>query len=125
MSLNFRQQVIALVRQVPEGKLVSYGQVARVLGRPRASRVVGGIMASLDVGDDQTPWHRVVNRKGGISSRQDLFSERDPVTEQAERLHAEGLSSSVDGTYDLKEYGVSDEFLAQAASELVSTSPPL
>lgn len=108
MSLNFRQQVIAMVRRVPPGKLVTYGQVARVLGRPRASRVVGGFMASLDVDDDITPWHRVVNRHGGISYRSDMFSERDPVTEQADRLNQEGLSPGADGCYDLAEYGLDD-----------------
>lgn len=114
--MNFREQVIALVRQVPEGRLVTYGQVARVLGRPRASRVVGGLMASLEIDDEITPWHRVVNRKGGISPRSDIFAERDPVTEHAERLHAEGLSPGVDGTYDLGEYGVSDEELVVTQS---------
>lgn len=111
VSENFREQVIALVRRVPKGRLVSYGQVARVLGRPRASRVVGGYMASLDIDDDITPWHRVVNRHGGISPRHDPFAQRDPMAEQAERLNLEGLSSGLDGCYSLKEYGISDEDL--------------
>lgn len=113
---TFPKQVIALVRQVPEGRLVSYGQVARALGRPRASRIVGGVMSALGPEDRDVPWHRVVNRKGGISHRSDPFSNRDPMTKQAERLHDEGLEPNADGTYDLAIYGLTDgeldEYLA-------------
>lgn len=108
---NFREQVIALVRSVPSGRIVSYGQVARVLGSPRASRVVGGFLASLDSTDSITPWHRVVNRHGGVSHRADPFRQTDPVTEQFERLQAEGLECRSDGKFDLNIYGLTDEAL--------------
>ena len=88
---TFPQQVIALVRKVPEGRLVSYGQIARALGRPKASRIVGGVMSALGPEHGDVPWHRVLNRQGGISTRSDPFSDRDPMTEQAERLLNEGL----------------------------------
>ena len=65
--INFREQVIDLVRRVPRGRIVSYGQIARVLGRPRASRVVGGFLSALPPEDRQTPWQRVLNRHGGVS----------------------------------------------------------
>ena len=108
---HFREKVIALVRQVPPGRIVSYGQVARVCGSPRASRVVGGYMASLDPEDDLTPWHRVVNRHGGVSYRANPFRKTDPVTEQYDRLVAEGLECDLSGNFDLSEYGLSDEQL--------------
>lgn len=113
---SFPQQVIALVRQVPRGRLVSYGQVARVLGRPRAARIVGGVMSSLGPEHGDVPWQRVVNRSGGISPRSDPFSDRDPAREQAERLCDEGLQSGGDGCYDLAEYGMTDEELLRLYS---------
>ncbi len=109
---SFPQQVLALVRRVPRGRLVSYGQVARVLGRPKASRIVGGVMSALGPDDLDVPWHRVVNRLGGISSRSDPFSDRDPTTEQAERLLEEGLEPGAHGLYDLSLHGMTDEELA-------------
>ncbi|HIB66361.1 MAG TPA: MGMT family protein [Phycisphaerales bacterium] len=54
-AVNFREQAIDLIRKVPPGRLVTYGQIARVLGRPRASRVVGGFLHSLPPDDVQTP----------------------------------------------------------------------
>lgn len=114
---SFPQQVIALVRKVPPGRLVSYGQVARVLGRPRASRIVGGVLSALGPEDGDVPWHRVVNRGGGISPRRDPFSDRDPALEQAERLLGEGLRPGHDGCYDLAESGLTDEQLARYCSE--------
>ena len=110
-DLTFPQQVIALVRKVPRGRLVSYGQVARVLGRPRASRIVGGVMSALGPEHVDVPWQRVVNRSGAISHRTDPFSDRDPAVEQAERLLEEGLEPGADGCYDLSLYGLTDEEL--------------
>lgn len=111
MEKSFPQQVIALVRKVPRGRLVSYGQVARVLGRPKASRIVGGVMSSLGPEHRDVPWHRVLNRMGGISSRSDIFSDRDPMIEQAERLLQEGLEPDAQGNYDLTLHGLTDEEL--------------
>jgi methylated-DNA-protein-cysteine methyltransferase-like protein len=63
---GFFDQVYWLVRQVPRGRVVSYGAVARMLGRPRAARTVGWALSSLPAGSD-VPWHRVVNSRGSIS----------------------------------------------------------
>lgn len=106
--VNFRQQVIDLVKLIPPGKLLTYGQIARVLGRPRASRVVGGILASLSPADGPTPWQRVVNKEGGVSDRIDLFGSTDPVTEQFDRLAKEGLEPRADGRFCLSSHGLSD-----------------
>ena len=62
---SFRDRVIAIVRAIPEGQVATYGQVAGLAGRPRAARVVGGILRG---GPDDVPWHRVVNARGGIST---------------------------------------------------------
>lgn len=55
-----------LVRRVPRGRVVTYGQIAALLGRPRAARRVGW---ALRICPADLPWHRVVNAQGGISVR--------------------------------------------------------
>lgn len=62
---NFRVRVEQLIAQVPSGKVTTYGDLAALAGQPRASRVVGGI---AHFGDDELPWHRLVNRFGGLAS---------------------------------------------------------
>lgn len=62
---EFRRRVEELVGQIPKGKLMTYGQIAVLCGNPRAARIVGGI---AHFGDPQLPWHRVVNKSGGLAS---------------------------------------------------------
>ena len=59
-------RVYALVREIPRGRVASYGAIARALGIPRGARTVGWALAAC--GDD-VPWHRVVNAQGKISWR--------------------------------------------------------
>jgi methylated-DNA-protein-cysteine methyltransferase-like protein len=59
------QRIYAIVRQVPPGRVVSYGQVARLVGGC-TPRMVGYAMSSLTEGTD-VPWQRVINYKGKIS----------------------------------------------------------
>jgi methylated-DNA-protein-cysteine methyltransferase-like protein len=63
--MTFRERVYAIVRAVPRGRVVTYGQVAALAGRPRAAREVGWIAAG---GGSGIPWQRVVNRFGGLAS---------------------------------------------------------
>ena len=84
---EFRDRVDWIVRQVPPGRVVTYGQVALYAGSPRAARAVGNLMrSSLDRGVT-LPWHRVINSRGGISGRGDLAR----TDEQRRRLRAEGI----------------------------------
>ena len=84
-TTNFYQQVYALVRQVPAGKVVTYGQVAALLGSPRAARAVGYALRFLPAGSD-VPWHRVINYQGGISPR---YPAESPIIQRV--LEAEGV----------------------------------
>lgn len=61
---SFREQVYAIVAQIPEGRLITYGQIAALCGRPRAARIVGGVAHS---GDTSLPWHRVVKKDGSLA----------------------------------------------------------
>lgn len=63
---SFDEAVYALVRRVPPGRVVTYGQVAALVGVPRAARAVGQAMRRCPAG---VPWHRVVNGQGGVSRR--------------------------------------------------------
>lgn len=51
--------------QVPYGMVTTYGDIAAMAGQPMASRVVGGI---AHFGDASLPWHRLVNRFGGLAN---------------------------------------------------------
>lgn len=61
---SFKEQVYGLVSSIPKGRVMTYGQIAALCGKPRAARAVGGI---AHFGDDSLPWHRVVNKQGGLA----------------------------------------------------------
>lgn len=62
---SFRDEIERLMSQVPSGRVTTYGDLAALAGHPAASRVVGGI---AHYGDPSLPWHRLVNRFGGLAS---------------------------------------------------------
>ena len=61
----FYQQVYDIVSQIPRGRVVTYGQIARVLCRPRAAREVGRAMRFCP---PELPWQRVVKQDGSIAA---------------------------------------------------------
>ena len=63
---SFFASVYALVAQIPPGFVVSYGQLARMLGAPRAARQVGWAMRRCP---DALPWQRVVRADGSITRK--------------------------------------------------------
>ena len=68
VNVNFFERVYGIVRQIPEGKITSYGAIAKALGTARSARMVGWAMnASHNLED--VPAHRVVNRKGLLSGK--------------------------------------------------------
>jgi methylated-DNA-protein-cysteine methyltransferase-like protein len=64
--VTFARAVWRCVRRIPRGRVATYGQIAALLGRPRAARAVGHAMHECPA---DVPWHRVVNASGGISRR--------------------------------------------------------
>lgn len=62
---GFRERVEAVVAQIPEGRVMTYGQLAALCGSPLAARIVGGI---AHFGDPDLPWQRVVNKQGGLAA---------------------------------------------------------
>lgn len=94
-SGSFAAQVHALVRRIPRGRIMSYGDVAAVLGRPRAARGVGWALAGLP-DDTDVPWWRVVNRNGEISSP----ALHHMASRQRAILEHEGVAFDVRGRLD-------------------------
>jgi methylated-DNA-protein-cysteine methyltransferase-like protein len=64
-EVNFRIKVEQLMAQVPVGQVTTYGDLAGLAGHANASRIVGGI---AHYGADELPWHRLVNRFGGLAA---------------------------------------------------------
>ncbi|MBN9283589.1 MULTISPECIES: MGMT family protein [Flavobacterium] len=65
---NFFEKVYAVVRQIPYGRVTSYGAIAKALGAARSARMVGWAMNAAH-GKDDVPAHRVVNRNGLLSGK--------------------------------------------------------
>ena len=80
-------RVWTVLSLIPEGKVVTYGQLAELSGAPRAARIVGNILRQLPAGSS-LPWHRVINSKGHIS-----FPEgSSQYHKQRTRLEEEGIT---------------------------------
>jgi methylated-DNA-protein-cysteine methyltransferase-like protein len=101
VSPKFARAVYSAVRRVPPGRVVTYGQVAAMLGHPRAARAVGTALSRLPRNLSRVvPWQRVINAAGRISHRGDLV--RPDL--QRSLLEKEGVRFSVGGQVDLKKY---------------------
>jgi methylated-DNA-protein-cysteine methyltransferase-like protein len=98
---RFFTHVYRLVAQIPKGKVVTYGQVAALLGAPRAARAVGTALRYLPRPLAQTvPWQRVINASGSISIRGDVIR----VEEQRWLLENEGIEFNRHGKVNLKKH---------------------
>ena len=97
---KFARAVYALVRRVPRGRVVTYGQVAAILGHLRAARAVGTALSNLPPALVRlVPWQRVINAAGGISFRGDAYR----PDHQRELLELEGVPMR-GGRVDLARY---------------------
>jgi methylated-DNA-protein-cysteine methyltransferase-like protein len=63
---KFSQRVLKLIKTIPKGKVATYGQIAKLAGKPGAARAVAWLLHSCSK-SHRLPWHRVLNSKGGIS----------------------------------------------------------
>ena len=97
MTGRLQKRVYALVRRVPAGRVVTYGQVALLVGIPRAARAVGQAMRVCPA---SIPWHRVVNGRGAVSRRGDGSG----ALSQRLLLEGEGIRFAR-GRIDLGRYG--------------------
>ena len=97
MTGSLQKRIHALVRRVPVGRVVTYGQIAVLVGTPRAARAVGQAMRVCPAG---VPWHRVVNSRGAVSRR----SDGSGALSQRLLLEGEGVRFAR-GRIDLRRFG--------------------
>jgi methylated-DNA-protein-cysteine methyltransferase related protein len=98
---GFFSAVYAAVRAIPAGRVATYGQVARVLGKPRGARAVGWALRALAGARERAvPWHRVVAAGGRISLPEGPAAER-----QRRLLRAEGVRLR-QGRVDMGRHGM-------------------
>lgn len=65
VDMSFKEKVYELMAQVPAGQVTTYGDLAGLAGHAQASRIVGGV---AHYGPTELPWHRLVNRFGGLAA---------------------------------------------------------
>jgi len=87
-SSEFREAVEALMARVPAGKVTTYGDLAALAGHAYAARIVGGM---AHYGNPELPWHRLVNRFGGLAA-----GYHGGRKAQREHLEAEGITCTND-----------------------------
>ena len=90
-------RIYEIARQIPYGRVTTYGHIAQVMGLPVTAREVGDAMAALRDGqpDPPVPWQRVINAQGRVSTGQ----------RQHILLEQKGVTFSVKGVTDLGRFG--------------------
>ncbi len=90
-----------IVRQIPQGKVATYGQVADLSNLAGKARLVGYALYQSDIPTSDVPWHRVINAKGQIS-----YSPLRRGADYLQRslLEQEGIIFTADGKIDLRQY---------------------
>lgn len=95
---DFTQDVIKIIKNIPSGKVLTYGRIAKLAGNPQAARQVSWLLHS-STKKYSLPWHRVINSLGKISMKS--FDDREY---QKLLLEKEGVVFRDDYKIDLKEY---------------------
>lgn len=98
--MNFKDRVINIIKQIPRGRVTTYGTIATLAGLPRGGRLVGGVL-HFNSEAQNLPWQRVINRHGFIST---TCSEHIKALQKA-LLEQEDIAVSKDFMIDLKKYG--------------------
>jgi len=94
---QYRERVYKIVRRIPPGRVMTYGQIAVILGEGYTPRTVGFVMHGAN--EEQTPWHRVINSQGRCSTGGVVL----PTDKQQRMLEAEGVKFTA-GKCDLETY---------------------
>ena len=94
---TYRERVYQIVRQIPVGKVMAYGQLAIILGEGYTARTVGYVMHGSP---DDVPWQRVINSQGKCSTGRLTI----PLNLQQELLEAEGVAFNAAGKCDLDKH---------------------
>jgi len=95
---QYRERVYRIVRRIPRGRVMTYGQIAYILGEGYTPRTVGFVMHGAD--EANTPWQRVINSQGRCSTGRIVL----PEDKQQRLLKAEGIKFDKTGRCDLEIY---------------------
>jgi len=95
---SFFQRVYQVTKMVPQGRVTSYGAIARYLGAPGSARMVGWALNNCHAQDDFIPAHRVVNRNGYLTGKHHFHG---PDVMQ-ELLESEGVRVKDDKVLDFQ-----------------------
>lgn len=95
---TFTERAMNIMKQIPSGKIMTYGQVAATAGSPRAARQVTRILHSMSAKYD-LPWHRIVNVQGRI-----VLQDEESRLFQRKLLQDEGVEIDQDGRIDLSRF---------------------
>ena len=93
---KYRERVYKIVRRIPRGRVMTYGQIAYMLGEGYTPRTVGFVMHGAD--ERNTPWHRVINSQGKCSTGRIVL----PPDRQQRMLEREGVKFNDTGRCDLE-----------------------
>lgn len=119
-SAGYRERVFEIVRRIPEGRVMTYGQIAEILGAGYTPRTVGFVMHAAD--EENTPWQRVINSQGACSTGRVIL----PPDKQQRMLEAEGVQFDARGRCDLGRYRwTPEEVEEQTAREKEQAQPSL
>ena len=94
---KYRERVFRLARRIPSGRVMTYGQIADLLGEHYTARTVGFVMHGAG---DAVPWHRVINARGACSTGGIVL----PHDKQQRMLEAEGVEFNANGRCNLEKY---------------------
>jgi methylated-DNA-protein-cysteine methyltransferase related protein len=95
---DYRERVYQIVRRIPRGRVMTYGQLAYILGEGYTPRTVGFVMHGAD--ERKTPWQRVINSQGRCSTGRIVL----PTDKQQRMLEREGVKFDAGGRCDLETY---------------------
>jgi methylated-DNA-protein-cysteine methyltransferase-like protein len=98
MLTPFTQKALCVIKNIPEGKVLTYGKAAARAGKPSGARQISRLLHSMSSKHD-LPWHRIINSKGKISLKPTQGYEL-----QKALLESEGVKFSSNDTIDLKSY---------------------
>ncbi|MNL18003.1 methylated-DNA--protein-cysteine methyltransferase [compost metagenome] len=114
---EFSAAVISLIQKVPAGKIATYGQIAKLAGKPQGARGVAWILNSSSKAH-KLPWQRILNSSGKISFPVDSAEYR----KQRKLLENEGIVFGDNGQIDLKKFQWKKE--VKVAKKKVSSKKP-
>ena len=118
-SASYRERVFEIVRRIPKGRVMTYGQIAEILGEGYTPRTVGFVMHAAD--EEMTPWQRVINSQGACSTTRVIL----PHDKQQRMLEAEGVEFDARGKCELGRYRWTPEEFAQQEREDERIQPSL